>query len=328
MIISRRLLFQITKWQRVGNFPLFFSDSPNFIFSSYYNRYLIISDRCGLYYSEDLKTWKQCYGNFVYDAKNDRINKVTIAKSGTDYVLSIAKMTSLNVFDTEKVLAAVPYNTYSYGDITCAEMLGDYCIFSYYLESKTGYGSSSVTDCYQGVIYSKDSENWSVTNIYTAQGNYYQQTCLGSSGSKYVLIIATTNGFCPVLFTAPESFQINSAIWSGGNMTGAKGFYLNGVWNYASSGFSTTRNSSDGITFVSQNNEWLNKETLLYNSKYITRNLSGSSLRCYDLNFENYTEIPLPASQIVAVLGIIDNEIYIVSSSRIVYKRKLSEIGG
>lgn len=327
MIISRRVLFQNSKWKKIGSFPFFSYDSPRFFFSSYYNCYFIMSSRYGLAYSEDLKTWSTLYGDFIYNSKNDKIHKIILEKSGTNYVLSVSQMTSLNVFDNATVLTTVPYNTYSYGDITCAEILGDYCIFSYYIYSRTGNGSASTTTCYQGIVYTKDSVTWKVKSIYTAQGNCYQQTCLGSSGKKYVLLIATNNGFCPVVFTAPESFKINSAIWTGGNMTAAGGFYLNGVWHYADWGFYTTRHSSDGVNFVSQSNEWLNKETIFYNSKYITRNNSGSALRCYNSTFETYTGIPLPA-KIKAVLGIISDEVYIVCSDNNIYKLNFSEIGG
>lgn len=316
-------------WEKITKVS-YINDVHNIEYNPYYECYTMYGYSCNLYYSKDLVTWKQIYGNFIYNPTNNHYYKLTQEHVGNNHVLSIAEMTSLDVFGTQKTLNTVAYNSYTSGTIYNLVKLGNYYAFAYSSWSSIGNGASSKYNSYQKLFYTQDFKTWKVTSLYTKtnQSSIYDQiTSLGSSGSKYILISDMVEGYRPVIFTSPTNYSTQAALWSGGNMTGDTGFYCNGNWHYCESGNRSTYLTSNGTNFTKLSSDyWRNPYMKFYQNHYITSNASTGQLRIYDSNFSTYSDIEIPCSKISRILGILNSKLYILDTNYTIYRTDISNL--
>ncbi|MCD8024888.1 MAG: hypothetical protein LUE64_05085 [Candidatus Gastranaerophilales bacterium] len=322
-IFSSQLFLNKTSygiWEKVTTFSNSGYYFKNLEYNSNYNGYFLYSTDCKLAYSADLINWEVSTGCFIYDETNEVYYKITSTTDDDTVYIYISKMLSWGNFDESILLESFNKSTSAYFSIQPASKLGDYTLFPYYNYIRTGSGTSATYDCYQKICYTKDFTTWNIKTYLSESGvstGHYQQTSLGSSGEKFILFSATENGFCPMIFTSPTSYETKSALWTAGNMTAACGFYLNGIWYYCSS-YKAKYKTQDGTNYTTLSNSYINPFMLYYNEKYITSAADTTLLCIYDSDFSSETYVSAP-TEVKNILGILNNKIYIMDTDGLIF---------
>lgn len=331
---SRMLLTSSDKilWKQITTtqgFPFVRFYPNNIEYNTAYQCYFASKQNCfgyegnDLCYSTNLTAWKNISGDFLYNPINKHYYEMDITGNGSNGIVTVTEMTGLGLYGNSVQLESVNIGKstsptiYVYG----VAKLGNYYIIPYVINASYIDGTWRY-NCYKKLAYTTNFTTWRV-HTFSSQINvdtsncYSQITPLGSNGSKFVLIDSTANGFCPRVFTSPTASTVYSAIWTGGNMTADEGFMLGGAWYYYS-GLYSSYYSTNGTTFTGIRDYWKNPYTYSYQDKYITCNLSTGQLRVYDSNFSEYTDIDT-SDRVSAILGVMNNQIYIITGSRTMY---------
>ena len=181
------------------------------------------------------------------------------------------------------------------------------------------------------IAFTQNFQTWNVIEYYRGTGaSSSQMVSLGCSETQLVVFAGTDNGFCPTIFKSPTEYEILSPLWTGGNMTGATGFYLNGAWYYQNMSW-TEYKSTDGRNFTKlarPSETWLSPNTIFYKQKYIS--VYKKIIRCAsDDLFSDYTEVDTSADiGAVCLSGIVNDELYVVGNDDVIYKTEIENILG
>lgn len=329
-ILSSLFLLNNTKsiWQLVCKEPAgSIYNCRNLKYSPVYKGYVGV-DNTQLTFSSDLKTWKTIsaysHGTPFYCEADGYFYCIKISKVSNKAQVALKKMTAWNVFSSAIIVDTSEENT-SY---LSSHNGGLYKLGNYYALPYT-FDWSDINQ--HKIAFTQNFQTWNVIEYYRGTGtSSSQMVSLGCSGTQLVVFAGTDNGFCPTIFKSPTEYEILSPLWTGGNMTGATGFYLNGAWYYQNMSW-TEYKSTDGRNFTKlarPSETWLSQNTIFYKQKYIS--VYKKIIRCAsDDLFSDYTEVDTSADiGAVCLSGIVNDELYVVGNDDVIYKTEIENILG
>lgn len=328
LLMQNKINIEEVDWRDV-------SKTPNSVlykkieYNPIYEGYFLHTYDMHVSFSKDLITWNYDYSKgYIYDEISGYYYKVTTKDVNNQCEIYISKMISWKIFDETILIDSFDKNLYGSFNFYGSARLGNEHIFIYSYNTKKENLKVYTSDTYQKIAYTSDFKNWKTKITFSELDAdlalHDQQTSLGSSGSKYVIISSRNEGYCPVTFITPEDYVVGAPIWTGGNMTSANGFYCNNTWYYFQ--FHTEYKSNDGINFSKVSNKWIHPDTIFYNSCYITNNFENGLLRVYDKDFLSFTQISTPCEMVRNILGIIENKLFILGTNSIIYSTNIEKI--
>ncbi len=347
MIISRRLLFQNSKWKKLGTCN-FWTKNSTVVYSSYYNRYVIF-EKCSttsyISFTSDFKTFKT-FSSTVCANIDSKTGKVFYtddssgrASNGGFTSSCIIGYIDANFNKKEQTLETIQPLESGWASVDLTEIcrMGNYLIFNYSTNARpTASGLGAKQNWAQKYAYSSDDgATWKIVTLGHGEnvlnGDYDDIKNFGYNNGKYIAYAEFDTCYKFLVFTTPTKYTAYNVSkgTSGSNPYSGDTFYLNGTW-YISDNFRGYK-STDGHTFESFSSNltgWINKSTIYLSDikKYLTvRERNG--IRLHDETFANYKEISFPnKNKLNSLLGVIDRIVYVQTNDKYIYSAPFEDL--